>query len=238
LHGGTEIYNTKDTKDTKGRPRFPQCPSGDIFISRSTSLRQLTNGPANDRIPSWSPDSKRIAFYSTRSGSYQVWIIDPEGSGLRQITEYTAGTLSYSVWSPEGSRMAISENRNKVFIFEPGKPWNEQTPQLLPPPPVGEDFVAISWSPDGQWLAGQDRPHPGHPRGGIVIYSLQSQTYQRLTAFGGQRSVWLSDSRRLLFTFQGTLFLVDSQSKKAHDNRQIYFTRGTNEADIWMATLK
>ena len=78
--------------------------------------------------------------------------------------------------------------------------------------------------------------------------------YESLTDFGGA-PVWLSDSRRVLFSFEGKLFLVDSQSKKSHevlsvpgetlsgpslsrDNREIYFTRGTNEADIWMATLK
>jgi eukaryotic-like serine/threonine-protein kinase len=229
----------------------------DIFISRSDSLRQLTNDLANDRFPRWSPDGKRIAFYSTRSGNYQIWLIDPDGSGLQQVTEYAEG-LTDPVWSSDGARIAANDlYSNRVFIFEPGKPWKDQMPQPLPPPPAGESFTANSWSPDGRWLAGQDRPHPGHPRGGIVIYSLQSQTYERLTDFAGlfQGSVWLSDSRRLLFGFQGKLFLVDSQSKKVHevlsvpgetltgpglsrDNRQIYFTRGTNEADIWMATLK
>ena len=113
-------------------------------------------------------------------------------------------------------------------------------------------------SPDGRWLAGYDRAHPGHPLGGAVIYSLQGQAYQRVTEFGGPTGgspVWLSDSRRLLFAFQGKLLLVDSRTKKTHevlsvpgevlgypslsrDNREIYFTRGSTEADIWMATLK
>jgi Tol biopolymer transport system component len=228
----------------------------DIFVSRTdgSGLHQLTNDAPNDRFPRWSPDGKRIAFYSARSGSYQVWVVDPDGSGLQQITEYTGGTVVYPVWSPDGSRIAATDNsNNRVFIFEPAKPWKEQTPQLLPPPPGGESFAARSWSPDGRWLAGQDI-HPGHPRGGILIYSLESQTYQRLTDFGAGPE-WLSDSRRLLFNFQGKLFLVDSQSKKSRevlsvpgeslfeaslsrDNRQIYFTRRTNEADIWMATLK
>ncbi len=150
--------------------------------------------------------------------------------------------------------MAISgQSRNMIFIFDPSKAWKEQTPQTLAPA-AGERFFATSWSADGTRLALADTPHPGHPRGGIAIYSIQSQMYESLTDFGGA-PVWLSDSRRVLFSFEGKLFLVDSQSKKSHevlsvpgetlsgpslsrDNREIYFTRGTNEADIWMATLK
>jgi hypothetical protein len=65
----------------------------------------------------------------------------------------------------------------------------------------------------------------------------------------------LSDSRRLLFVSEGKLYLVDTQSKKSQevlalpgervtgaslslDNRTPHFTRGSTEADIWMATLK
>ena len=227
----------------------------DIYISRpdGSSLRQLTNDVANDRAPRWSPDGRRIAFYSNRSGINQGWVIGRDGSGLQQITDDT-GTLNHLAWSPDGSRMAISgQSRNINFIFDPSKAWKEQTPQTLPPA-AGERFFATSWSADGSWLALADIPHPGHPRGGIAIYSIQSQMYESLTDFGSG-PVWLSDSRRILFGFEGKLFLVDSQSKKSHevlsvpgetlswpslsrDNREIYFTRGTNEADIWMATLR
>lgn len=92
------------------------------------------------------------------------------------------------------------------------------------------------------------------PRAGIVVYSLESQQYEKLMDFGSQ-PVWLSDSRRLLFPNQGKLYLVDSQSKKIHevlsaaphdiswgvalsrDDRQIYFSLLTIETDIWLMTM-
>ncbi|HKF54604.1 MAG TPA: hypothetical protein VKJ45_04140 [Blastocatellia bacterium] len=66
---------------------------------------------------------------------------------------------------------------------------------------------------------------------------------------------WLSDSRRLLFQDQSKLYLIDSQSKKVHEvlsvtpyefrgatrsrnDRLIYFSLLTTEADIWMMTLE
>jgi len=112
---------------------------------------------------------------------------------------------------------------------------------------------AWSWSPDGRKLAGNKlRAGALH---GILVYSLETQHYEKLTDFGGM-PVWLSDSRRLLFQNQGKLYLIDSQSKKvrevlsvapnklglgvtrSRDDRLIYLSLVTTEADIWMMTLE
>jgi dipeptidyl aminopeptidase/acylaminoacyl peptidase len=48
--------------------------------------RQLTRGSASDSRPRWSPDSKSIAFISSRSGEAQVWTIPADGGEARQVT--------------------------------------------------------------------------------------------------------------------------------------------------------
>src|SRR5437588_3746081 len=40
---------------------------------------KLTNGPARDDMPRWSPDGKQIAFLSDRDGKPQIWLISPSG---------------------------------------------------------------------------------------------------------------------------------------------------------------
>jgi TolB protein len=42
--------------------------------------------PYLDETPAWFPDSKRIAFQSNRSGKMEVWVMNADGSGSRQIT--------------------------------------------------------------------------------------------------------------------------------------------------------
>jgi Tol biopolymer transport system component len=63
------VYEIDETKDSN------------IYAKTisNVELRQLTNNPANDRFPMWSPDGNKIAFESNRRGNYQIWICDSAG---------------------------------------------------------------------------------------------------------------------------------------------------------------
>jgi Tol biopolymer transport system component len=233
-------------------------PEGDLYIARTdgTGVRQLTSGTEPiDRMPRWSPDGKWIAFHSIRGKDQYLWKIRPDGSDLQQLSPLADAI--YPVWSPDSLRMAIlmaagiGHSDNNVYIFDPNRPWQDQKPDVIPPPVNSPDeFVVNAWSPDGQQLAGQ----AGLGAHGIMTYSLRSHTFDRVTDFGGY-PVWLPDSRHLVFVSSGHDFhVVDTRSKSVHkvfsaqrdiigppqltrDGRHAYFSRRVTEGDIWLLTL-
>ena len=195
------------------------------------------------------------AWVTTGSRRWSMPDPSPDGSGLQQLTECSAG---YLTWSPDGSRIAtffsIEEKAAKtgVLIFDPNRPWKEQSPEVLPPlDPSSDQFLVNSWSPDGRRLVGQvNGEHPG-----IVMYSLGARTYERLTDFG-EWPVWLPDSRRVLFVADGkSFFIADTLSRQVRkifsvardvigpprltrDGKTAYFSRRVTESDIWLCTLR
>jgi len=226
----------------------------DLFIIQTdgSGIRQLTDDIHRDRYPRWSPDGKRIAFHSNRSGVYEIWMISPDGSGLEQVSYSAPARVLYPVWSPNGDRLAFT-NVGVTALFVPlAKPSKEQTPEPLPLlQEPGFSFVAWSWSPDGRRLAGYRQAKEGGVSG-ILVYSLESRKFEPLTEDGAYPT-WLKDNRRLLFQLRGAVHLIDSVSKKFHpvglqgagsvqglspDQRTIYFSVAETEADIWLANLE
>jgi Tol biopolymer transport system component len=67
-----------------------------------------------DEDPAWSPDGRTIAFsrWSFRSERVQVWLVNSDGTGLRQLTPGVAPDTEQSAptWSPDGSRIAFASN--------------------------------------------------------------------------------------------------------------------------------
>jgi len=227
----------------------------DIFVSSADGggLQQLTDDAFEDRAARWSPDGQRIAFYTNRTGKYEIWTINRDGSGPQQLTQSPGA--HYPVWSPDGRRMAYSSHApNGAWVFETGTPWGAQQPQAVPRlADATQTFEIWSWSPDGRRLAGQkhltDLSHAG-----IGIHTLGTQQIQWVTDFG-EWPVWLADGRRLLFSHRGALWLVDSATGArkellslpqnslgsvglSADNRTIYFTLRSAEADVWMLTRR
>ena len=230
-------------------------PEGNLYVARvdGSALRQLTGDEAMDRVPRWSPDGEWVAFFSDRGKGLQVWKIRRDGSDLQKLTEAPTG-VSLLAWSPDGAKIAAADYLGanvRTVVFDPNRAWTEQDAEFLPQiEDGGPQMVVTSWSPDGKMLAGQ----AGFPGVGVMVYSFDSGSYERLTDFG-EWPAWLPDSRRLIFVYEGKrFFVVDSETKETQeifsvprdvigpprmsaDGTQVVFSRRVTEADIWLLTF-
>ena len=214
-----------------------------------SQMRQLTNDPALDRRPTWSPDGRQIAFESTRSGAYQIWAVNSDGSDLRPLTDDPSYPFAYHAWSPVGDRMStMSQTTWNSMIFDPRLSWRDQQPERLPPAPFTQ-FSSTSWSPDGRRLAGWSRE-------GIATYDLTGRrTYEVLTHDRALLPQWVGSEIQWRIRADSSLMLLDLATKTpreilstapdviryiavSRDGRHIFIARGAEEADIWMAQLK
>ncbi|HEY6548650.1 MAG TPA: hypothetical protein VI589_12125, partial [Vicinamibacteria bacterium] len=218
-----------------------------------TGSRQLTDGSSKDRGPRFSPDGSRIAFYSNRTGNYQVWTIKPDGSELQQVTQDSSTSgLVFPVWSRDGRFITASAFEAKAFVTEVARPWGTQTPALLPPlPRAGHSFMAWAWSPSGRWLSGWQLGADGTSQG-ILLYDPESRTYRDVTDFG-TFPAWTADERHLVFSGRHRRLVVELQTRKVEelaqgedfeeefalssDRRLMYTVQTQREGDVWIATL-
>ncbi len=97
--------------------RHNQLP--DLYIKSvdGVSVTQLSADPASDVQPVFSPDGKRVAFASDRSGNWDIWIIGVDGKPPVQVTSGHANEMHPS-WSPDGSQLVFCSLRAESGQWE------------------------------------------------------------------------------------------------------------------------
>lgn len=227
----------------------------DIFVSRrdGTEMRQLTNDGFKDRAPRWTPDGKSLVFYSARSGKYEGWQINADGSDLRQLT-FTDKEQQLLMWSTDGKLLLSNVDGGYPDIYSRSE--DDRLTKFKTVKPLRDKdawVMAMSWTKDASRLAAS-RYSFYVDSTGILVYDLLNDRYDELSDTGID-PFWLADDRRLIYSDQGRLFLLDTVTRKksevisvapddiqlfavSPDDRAIYMTVKRNEADIWLATAK
>jgi Tol biopolymer transport system component len=141
--------------DVLGRIAYVDDRTGnfEIYVANADGSGEwrLTDHPANDAEPAWSPDGTRIVFASDRDAvgenNEQLYIMNADGSNLTRLT-YTERNAVHPSWSPDGSRIAFHSWCSLVVINADGSGWT-----LLR---EGHEDLCVehpTWSPDGHRIA-------------------------------------------------------------------------------------
>ncbi len=112
-------------------------------------IRELTMWPkVRNWHGRWSPDGAHIAFLSQQSGWNEVWLVRPDGSGLRQLTHLGRDVADLD-WSPDGTRLACTLNYGGALHLAL---LDAQTGEATTLRADAGVYTRPQWSPDGQSL--------------------------------------------------------------------------------------
>jgi Tol biopolymer transport system component len=226
-------------------------------------LEQLTRGPGDNFMPSWSPDGREIAFHSWRNGNRDLFLMNSDGTSVKELTNGPNHEY-YPDWSPNGEHIVYyadvdSAGRQELFVLDrtlDSSGWGK--PRQI----TSTGGRNARWSPDGRWIAyiSDDSLCLVTPDGGLRrVLTYGSRTartpipaFPRWSPDGrtvcysawdveNRASVWAvaasGGKPRLLVTFDDPSRQVN-RPEFATDGKRLYFTIYRQESDIWVMELR
>jgi len=130
---------------------------GEIFSlpAEHGVVRNLTRTSAfAERHPTWSPDGKTIAYFSDRTGEYQLTLRPADGSGEEKtLTNLGPGFRYKPMWSPDSKKIVFIDNLQVVHLYDVGSGSLTEVDRgrWMTHPPL--DRFEVSWSSDSRWFA-------------------------------------------------------------------------------------
>jgi Tol biopolymer transport system component len=178
---------------------YPLPPVAD----RSARPIRLISSTRHEQGPQYSPDGGKIAFASTRSGSWEIYVCSNDGTNPIQLTNFDGPPTGTPHWSPDGRQIAFDSrpggNPDIYVVAAEGSPprrlTTEATQEILP-----------SWSRDGKWVyfvsnrTGTNQLWKIPPAGGTAV---------QVTKLGGVHA------------------------QESPDGRYVYYSKSLNEPGLW-----
>jgi len=182
-----------------------------------------------DFEPDFSHDGSKIVFYSLRSGNYDIWIMDSDGTNMANISNHDSSD-AYPHWSPYSKHIIFWSNRDEAFGEIYRMTASGDSVERITTNDIQD--VRPRYSPDGNYFVTLSRV-PGGERN-TFVYTNNGQSYTEIGVFGmpydfqaswtpdGNRVVWSSGNHNI-----GELDIVSANK----DGTDIKLEYATSEND-------
>jgi tricorn protease len=204
---------------------------GEIFTvpAEHGSPRNLTSSAFHETSPTWSPDGKWIAYFSDRSGEYELYLRPQKGGDeVRITTDGNEVRYRYSpVWSPDSKKISYSDKKLRLWYVD----IDQKQPVQVDKWEYTSSRPAVSWSPDSRWLA-YNKPANAAGKDNLYLYNLESKKTTGISQglFDDNSPIFEPEGKYLYF-FSNRFFYPSSGNFEARFNYS--YTAG-----IFALTLK
>ncbi len=153
---------------------------GEIFTVpvKEGYTRNITNSPGiHERDAVWSPDGKYIAYISDKTGEFEIYIIEQNGSKPPiQLTKNSDTYLYILDWSPDSKKILWSDRKMRLRFIDIDTKLITEIDQGK-----YDEIDDYNWSPDSKWIAYANK---GPNKNDIIyLYSLDSKKSFPVTEF-------------------------------------------------------
>jgi tricorn protease len=181
---------------------------GEIFSAPAEHgvVRNLTRSSGvAERYPAWSPDGKWIAYFSDRTGEYELTVRPAETApGTNQVGEQTLTKLGPGFrynpqWSPDSKKILFADKAMRINLFDFEAKTNQVIGRQLYMYHPALDRFMVGWSPDSRWIAwAQDQDSRNSA---IALYDCKSNVLHQVTSgfYDDDLPVFDPDGKYLFF---------------------------------------
>ena len=232
LESGGLLVGTGFTSHHKPQIAFTSGRDGnaEIYVmdADGKDQRRLTHHPADDSLPSWSPDGQKIAFSSYRNGgNIQIFVMGSDGQNPIRLTDGVNDRNP--AWSPDGQRIAFDGFGDEDFD---GVGWNIEiyvmasdgkNRKRLTDSPASN--LNPSWSPDSQRIAFESTRHGPTE---IYVMNADGRKQERLTDNGvaDDYPAWSPDGQKIAFS--SSLVFLGADAREGDYEIYVMDTDGNN----------
>ena len=187
------------------------------------ALTRLTFGPAQEVIPLWTPDSRRIVYSSSATGPFGLFWKRADNTGQVEPLMLSPAQVVPASFSPDGKQLvfyAIGEYRLKVLDVEGDRKFRT----LTAPAQFAERNADIS--PDGRWIA-YESDESGSGEIYVRPFPAVEQGRWMISTDGGTRPRWAPNGRELFYQGRRQFMVVSVQP-----GTTLQFGKGTPLFDL------
>ncbi len=151
-HGGISPSGARAVFEFRGEVVTLPAEKGDF-----RNLTQTTG--THERGAAWSPDGRKIAYFSDESGEYQLHVLDRESEDIKKYPLQGSGFYEDLVWSPDNKKLTYTDNSWSLY-------WIDISTGNIHK--IGQEYlygiyktIRGIWSPDSKW----------------IVYTLNTEAY-------------------------------------------------------------